>query len=117
MILQQEHQTPADSQSTAKPAETHLDPDGFLKTLANWNRAEAQKLAIEHEVGPLTDDHWRPPEFVQSYYTTYGTGPSVVKIHETTGLSSRQICDLFPCGTVRGAYRLAGPPRPPGCAG
>lgn len=117
MIMHQEQQTPADPHPTVTPVEPELDPDGFLKTLSSWNREEAQRLATEHEVGPLTDDHWEVIEFVQSYYTTYGTGPSVVKIHERTGLSSQQICDLFPCGTVRGAYRLAGLPRPPGCAG
>jgi sulfur relay (sulfurtransferase) DsrC/TusE family protein len=39
----------------------------------------------------------------------------VVKIGRATGLSARRICALFPCGIARGAYRLAGLPRPSGC--
>jgi len=39
----------------------------------------------------------------------------VVKIGKTTGMNTQTICDLFPCGVVRGAYRLAGLPRPSGC--
>jgi tRNA 2-thiouridine synthesizing protein E len=93
-----------------------LGPNGFLKTMADWDRAEAQRLAIEHGVGQLTDDHWKVIEFVQSYYRTYGLGPPVVKVHQETGLSSTDICDLFPCGMVKGAYRLSGLPRPPGCS-
>jgi len=93
-----------------------LGPNGFLKTMADWDRAEAQRLAIEHGVGELTDDHWRVIEYVQAYYRTHGVGPPVVKVHQVTGLSSAEICDLFPCGMVKGAYRLSGLPRPPGCS-
>ena len=41
----------------------------------------------------------------------------LVKIHKATGLHAKDICKLFPCGLVRGAYRLAGLPRPAGCIG
>ena len=97
--------------------ESRLDPDGFLKVMSDWNRSMVQELAEKHEIGPLTDDHWRVIEYVKGYYETYGLGPPVVKIGKITGLSSKEICELFPCGTVKGAYRLAGLPRPPGCAG
>ncbi|MGD2216692.1 MAG: TusE/DsrC/DsvC family sulfur relay protein [Gemmatimonadales bacterium] len=96
--------------------EASSDDDGFLKTMASWNRAMAETLAELHDIGELTDEHWMVIEFVQEYYATYGTGPPVVKVHKETGLSSEDICRLFPCGMVKGAYRLAGLPRPPGCA-
>lgn len=99
--------------STETPADR--DPNGFLKTLSSWDRNEAETLAIEHEVGPLTDEHWKVIEYVQGYFRTYGSGPPVVKVHKETGLTSEDICRLFPCGMVKGAYRLAGLPRPPGC--
>jgi len=102
--------TPHDHQSAT------LGPNGFLVDLANWKRSDAERLAIEHEVGPLTDEHWDVIEYVQGYYRINGSGPPVVKIHAATGLSSNDICRLFPCGTVKGAYRLAGLPRPPGCS-
>jgi len=105
---------------TTENQETHKTPDlgpqGFLKTMADWDRAEAQRLAVDHGVGQLTDDHWKVIEFVQGYYRTHGVGPPVVKVHQVTGLSSSDICDLFPCGMVKGAYRLSGLPRPPGCS-
>jgi len=93
-----------------------LGPNGFLKTMADWDRAEAQRLAVDHGVGQLTDDHWKVIEFLQGYYRTHGVGPPVVRVHKETGLSSKDICDLFPCGMVKGAYRLSGLPRPPGCS-
>ena len=93
-----------------------LDPNGFLGIMAAWDRAEAQRLAYEHEIGPLTEDHWKVIDFVRAYYRTYRVGPPVVRIHRETGLSSGAICRLFPCGMVKGAYRVSGMPRPPGCA-
>jgi tRNA 2-thiouridine synthesizing protein E len=96
-------------------ADPNLDDDGFLKALATWNRAMALRLAEQNDLGPLTEDHWRIIEFVQSYYESHGAGPPVVKIAKATQMSLTQICRLFPCGVVKGAYRLAGLPRPPGC--
>ena len=37
------------------------------------------------------------------------------QVAKATGLSSKVICELFPCGIAKGAYRLAGLPRPAGC--
>lgn len=99
-----------------KVLEASRDDDGFLTTMASWDRAMAETLAEDHDIGPLTDDHWKVIEFVQEWYATYGSGPPVVKVHKVTGLTSEDICRLFPCGMVKGAYRLAGLPRPPGCA-
>jgi tRNA 2-thiouridine synthesizing protein E len=104
------------NQLLATSHSTELDNDGFLKTMMEWDRSRAEELALEHAIGPLTDEHWLVIEFVQRFYATYGRGPSVVKVHSETGLSSHDICRLFPCGMVKGAYRLAGLPRPPGCA-
>ena len=95
--------------------EPDFDEDGFLKRVSGWTREMAEELAEKNNIGPLTDEHWRVIEFVKDYYEAYGTGPPVVKIGKTTGMSAGRICDLFPCGVVRGAYRLAGLPRPAGC--
>ncbi|MBI5477523.1 MAG: TusE/DsrC/DsvC family sulfur relay protein [Deltaproteobacteria bacterium] len=104
-----------DRPSSARLHRSQLDPDGFLKDHDDWSRAVARRLAELNELGPLTPDHWRIIEFVREYYLAHGDGPPVVKIGRATGLSARRICALFPCGIARGAYRLAGLPRPSGC--
>jgi len=93
----------------------HLDNDGFLNDLANWSREMAEELAVKNDLGPLTDEHWRIIEFVREYYEEHGEGPAVVKIGRALKLTPTRICTLFPCGIARGAYRLAGLPRPAGC--
>jgi tRNA 2-thiouridine synthesizing protein E len=92
-----------------------LDDDDFLVEMTHWSRELAAKLAKRHDIGPLTEDHWKIIEFVRTYYLTHRTGPPVVKIGKATGFSPSRICELFPCGMARGGYRLAGLPRPTGC--
>ncbi len=92
-----------------------LDNDGFLTEMSTWNRETAEELAVRNDLGPLTEDHWRIIEFVRDYYRVHGDGPPVVRIGKALGLKPSRICDLFPCGIARGAYRLAGLPRPMGC--
>lgn len=103
------------SGSTAEIAQDSLDPEGFLKEMSNWSREVAEELARRNDMPELTEDHWRVIEFVRYYYRKHGRGPMVVAISKDTGMTTRQICDLFPCNVVRGAYRLAGLPRPAGC--
>jgi len=92
-----------------------LDNDGFLREISNWSRETADELAHRNALGPLTEAHWRIIEYVRDYYLKHGEGPAIVAIGKATGLASREICRLFPCGVARGAYRLAGLPRPAGC--
>lgn len=92
-----------------------LDNDGFLNEMSQWNREMALELAARNDIGPLTENHWKVIDFVREYYVTTGEAPPIVKIGRATGLQSGTICSLFPCGVARGAYRLAGLPRPSGC--
>ena len=101
-------------EKTLQPDST-FDEDGFLRALSKWSRSMAESLAEKNDIGPLTEEHWKVIEFVKDYYEAHGTGPPVVKIGKNTGMNTDEICGLFPCGVVRGAYRLAGLPRPPGC--
>jgi len=103
----------ADSDAGAE--QVKLDDEGFLKAIACWDRRMVETLARLNEIGPLTEDHWKIIDFVRGYYLEHGVGPPVVRIGKATGLNAADICRLFPCGVVRGAFRLAGLPRPPGC--
>ena len=103
------------AEAESAPADTNFDEGGFLRTVSSWNRSMAEKLAKENDIGPLTEAHWKIIEFIKDYYEINASSPPVVRICKATGMSRDEVCDLFPCGVVRGAYRLAGLPRPPGC--
>ena len=95
--------------------DSNLDNDGFLNDIAGWTRDTALELAARNGIGPLTEDHWKIIDFVREFYMKTGEAPPIVVVGKATGLSARTICSLFPCGVARGAYRLAGLPRPAGC--
>jgi TusE/DsrC/DsvC family sulfur relay protein len=101
---------------TEQPIADDLEnEDGFLNEMSTWTRDIARQLAEKNEIGPLIEDHWKIIEYVQKYYKESGKGPSILQIGRQTGFNSKHICHLFPCGVARGAYRLAGLPRPHGC--
>ncbi len=92
-----------------------LDNDGFLVEMSYWTRDVAEELAERNDLAPLNNDHWKIIDYVREFYLAHGQGPPIVKISKETGMSTKQICTLFPCGVGRGCYRLAGLPRPVGC--
>ena len=94
-----------------------LNADQFLNDISHWSREVAEFLARKNFIveDKLTPEHWKIIEFVHDFYRQFERGPSVVRISRATGFNMNKICELFPCGVVRGAYRLAGLPRPPGC--
>lgn len=99
----------------SETSEPEFDEKGFLMMMTGRDPLTVEELAKQMKIGPLSADHWKVIDFVKEYYTNRGIGPPVVKIAKATGLGLNEICHLFPCGLVRGAYRLAGLPRPAGC--
>ncbi len=96
--------------------EYQLDRHGFLDPPDQWTEGFAEGMAKTQGIHDgLTDEHWKIIDFVRKYYRERGEGPPVVKIGRDLGMKSSKICTLFPCGAARGAYRLAGLPRPAGC--
>ncbi len=98
--------------------EDHFDCEGFLADKEFWSRETAENLAKLNDIGEhrLSENHWLVINYVRDYYDKHGTGPAVVRVAKQTGLKLKDICRLFPCGLVKGAYRLAGLPKPPGCS-
>lgn len=102
-------------ENSAGPHGNIEDENGFLKEMSAWSRQVAEELARKNDLGPLTEDHWKIIEYVKDYYATTGEGPPIVRICKATGFTSGYVCQMFPCGVAKGAYRLAGLPRPFGC--
>ncbi len=92
-----------------------LGEEGFLAENSRWSQKVAEELARSNKIWPLSLEHWKVIDYVRDYYAKYGEGPLIYKISRATGLSGKHVCELFPCGIVKGAYRIAGLPRPSGC--
>jgi len=92
-----------------------LNPEGFFVDPTAWTKEMAVELAKAQGIDPLTDRHWQVIEFMRTEYFDKGTGPTVRVLGKTSGVSVKELYQLFPKGPAKEAARIAGIPKPKGC--
>ena len=90
-----------------------LDDDGFLTDPQIWDIDIARELARKQNID-MKSDHWMLITAVRHHYDMKGVVPTYHDILSRTGLKKEDMFKLFPSGRLRGAYRLAGVPKPAG---
>lgn len=102
--------------TTLAGVEVELNDEGFFVDPEQWTTEMVPELAAEWGVpGPLTDQHWQVLHFMRSEYFEKGTGPTVRKLGKSSGVSVKELYQLFPKGPAKLAARCAGIPKPKGC--
>ena len=92
-----------------------IGDDGFFTDPEQWREEMAPDLARAEGIDTLTQDHWRVLRFMRSEYAKKGTGPTVRVLGKTSGVSVKELYQLFPKGPAKVAARIAGIPKPHGC--
>jgi TusE/DsrC/DsvC family sulfur relay protein len=92
-----------------------VNDEGFFEHPEQWSEDMAPELAREAGISALTDDHWKVIEFMRKEYFERGTGPTVRVLGKTSGLSIKDLYQLFPKGPAKVAAKVAGIPKPRGC--
>ena len=92
-----------------------VDEDGFLQEPERWDQQIALALASTEGLTELSETHWKLVQYIRDYYREFDIAPMIRKMCKETGLSLRQIYDLFPSGPAKGACKVAGLPKPTGC--
>ena len=92
-----------------------LTDDGFFVDPDLWTEQMAPEIAALEGIAPLTEDHWRVIKFMRSEYLEKGTGPTVRVLGKTSGVSVKDLYQLFPKGPAKLAAKIAGIPKPRGC--
>ncbi|MFG2026897.1 MULTISPECIES: TusE/DsrC/DsvC family sulfur relay protein [Streptomyces] len=92
-----------------------VDDEGFFTEPDRWTEAMAGQLAREQGIEDLTERHWTVIRFMRSEYTAKGTGPTVRVLGKTSGVSVKELYQLFPKGPAKTAAKIAGIPKPRGC--
>lgn len=88
--------------------------EGFLVDASQWTPEIAD--AIAEEVGLcLTDRHWTVIGFCREDAAREGQPPSLRRIAKLSGVTMKELYELFPKGPGKLAARLAGLPKPQGC--
>jgi tRNA 2-thiouridine synthesizing protein E len=101
--------------TTIAGVEVDLNDEGFLTDPEQWNEDVAVELAKRDGIDDLTDRHWTVIRFMRDQYFEKGTGPTVRVLGKTSGVSVKELYQLFPKGPAKIAARVAGIPKPRGC--
>jgi len=95
--------------------DVELNDEGFLVDPSQWTEAMADDLARKEGIDALTEGQWNVVHFMRSEYLTKGSGPSVRVLGKTSGVTIKELYQLFPKGPAKTAAKIAGIPKPKGC--
>jgi TusE/DsrC/DsvC family sulfur relay protein len=96
-------------------AEVELNDEGFFVRPEEWTEEMAPELARRDGIERLSDAHWTVIRFMRREYFDKGTGPTVRVLGKSSGVSVKELYQLFPKGPAKVAARIAGIPKPRGC--
>lgn len=85
-----------------------FDDDGFLINGAAWTPVLAKHLARKAGISSLTQKHWTVLSFCREDAATTGSSPSLPRIAELSGISMRELHELFPGDPGELAAKIAG---------
>ena len=101
--------------TTLDSINVELDDEGFFVEPAQWTEAMVPELARRENIDVLTDAHWTVIRFMRAQYAETGNGPTVRVLGKTSGVTVKELYQLFPKGPAKVAARIAGIPKPRGC--
>ena len=103
------------STMTIAATAVELNDEGFFVHPEQWTEDMASEMARREGIEPLTDADWKVIRFMRAEYFANGTGPTVRVLGKTSGVSIKELYQMFPKGTAKVAARIAGIPKPRGC--
>jgi len=103
------------STATYAGVSVELNDEGFFLDPTKWTREIAVELAKADGIDELTAQHWQVIDFMRKEFFEKGTGPTVRVLGKTSGVSVKDLYELFPKGPAKMAARIAGIPKPKGC--
>jgi dissimilatory sulfite reductase related protein len=92
-----------------------VNDEGFFIDPSQWTEDIAAQIAVAEGITELTDRHWQVIKFMRHEYETKDTGPTVRVLGKTSGVTIKELYQLFPKGPAKIAAKIAGIPKPRGC--
>src|SRR5688572_10903923 len=89
-----------------------FDTEGFFAHPEQWTEDMVPELARREGIAELTDSHWKVIRFMRSEYAEKGTGPTVRALGKSSGVTIKELYQLFPKGPAKIAAKIAGIPKP-----
>ena len=100
--------------ATYAGTEVIVNDEGFFTDPSQWREDMAPQIAGQEGI-ELTDRHWQVIKFMRHEYEAKGTGPTVRVLGKTSGVTIKELYQLFPKGPAKTAAKIAGVPKPRGC--
>lgn len=101
--------------TTLGATDVEVNDEGFFVHPEQWTHDMAPELARREGIDDLTEAHWQVIRFMRAQYVATGTGPTVRVLGKTSGVSIKELYQLFPKGPAKIAAKIAGIPKPRGC--
>ena len=95
-------------------ANVSVNDEGFLTDGTQWTPAIAEEIAKETGIG-LNEKAWQVISFCREDAAREGASPGLRRIAKLSGVSMKELYELFPKGPGKLAARIAGLPKPQGC--
>ena len=92
-----------------------VDAEGFLQKPEQWSEDVGVAIAEQLGFGALTDRHWQVIRFMRDRYLATGQAPSIRTLGKESGVSTKELYQLFPKGPAKLAAKIGGIPKPHGC--
>ncbi|NCF64791.1 MAG: TusE/DsrC/DsvC family sulfur relay protein [Anaerolineaceae bacterium] len=95
--------------------EIEFDEQGFMADYTEWDKDVAVELASEIGINPLTEKHWQVIEFCRADYAEQGDAPTLRRISQSGGVTTKELYKLFPKGPAKKVAYVSGLKKPSGC--
>ena len=95
--------------------ELDLDAEGFLQKPEQWSEEIGIDIARQVGIDPLTERHWQVVRFMRDRYLRDGQAPTIRTLGRESGVTTKELYQLFPKGPAKLAARIGGIPKPHGC--
>ena len=96
-------------------ATVDIDAEGFLTDPGQWNERIGEAIAAANGISELTERHWLVVRFMRERYLQTGTAPTIRALGKESGVTVKELYQLFPKGPAKLAAKIGGIPKPTGC--
>lgn len=104
------------STATYAGSSVEVDAEGFLVHPEQWTEEMASEIAAEIDIPELSERHWMAINYLRNSYLESGSAPPLRTVGKCSGVSVRELYELFPSGpALRQVARIAGIPKPKSC--
>ncbi|MDX2182866.1 MAG: TusE/DsrC/DsvC family sulfur relay protein [Gemmatimonadaceae bacterium] len=91
------------------------DAEGFLQQPSQWSDEIASEIAQQNGIPVLTDRHWQVVRYMRDTFLNTGSAPTIRSLGKESGVSVKELYELFPKGPAKLAAKIGGIPKPKGC--